>query len=69
MPGTGGIRKLRVAVAGRGKRGGARIAYYYRGSRELVYLILAYPKNVKENLTAAERREMRRLTAILESEA
>lgn len=66
--GTGGVRKLRVAISGRGKSGGARVVYYCRGSRERVYLILAYSKNVKENLTAAERSQMRRLTAILESQ-
>jgi len=55
MRDTGGVRKLRVALPGRGKSGGARVIYYYRGAKERVFLILAYPKNEKENLTGAER--------------
>jgi hypothetical protein len=65
---TGGVRKLRITLAGRGKRGGARVIYYYRGSRERVYLIAVYPKNVKISLTGTEKVEMRKLTAMLEAE-
>lgn len=68
IPGTGGVRKIRMALAGRGKRGGARVIYYYRGASERVFLILAYAKNVKENLTGAERQHMQRLTSMLEAE-
>lgn len=65
---TGGVRKLRITLAGRGKRGGARALHYYRGSRERVYLIAVYPKNVKISPTGAEKIEMRKLTAMLEAE-
>ncbi len=68
MRDTGGVRKLRVALPGRGKSGGARVIYYYRGAKERVFLILAYPKNEKENLNAAEKKRMRKLTAVLEAE-
>ena len=68
IPGTGGVRKLRTPAAGRGKRGGARVIYYYRGATERVYLILAYAKGVKEDLSGGERREIRRLVAKLEAE-
>ena len=68
VSGTGGVRKLRVALRGRGKSGGARVIYYFRGARQRVYLILAYRKNTKLNLTGAERRVMRTLVAKLESE-
>lgn len=68
VSGTGGVRKLRVALRGRGKSGGARVIYYFRGARQRVYLILAYRKNTRLNLTAAERRVMRTLVAKLESE-
>ena len=67
--GTGGVRKLRIALTGRGKRGGARVIYYYSGARERVYLIAVYPKSVKIGLSGAEKIEMRRLTATLEAEA
>jgi len=44
------------------------VIYYYRGANERVFLILAYQKNEKENLTGAERKRMRKLTAVLEAE-
>lgn len=66
--GTGGVRKLRVAMTGRGKSGGARLIYYYRESRRRIYLILIYPKSRKDNLTPAERNVMKKLTAAIEGE-
>lgn len=68
VPGTGGVRKLRVAPAGRGKRGGIRVVYYYQARRELVFLILAYAKTEQDTLSGAEKERMRRLIRQLESE-
>jgi hypothetical protein len=65
---TGGVRKLRVAVSGRGKRGGARIIYLYVRVRETIYMIAAFAKNVQENLTSEQKREMRLLTEVLKKE-
>jgi len=56
MPGSGGLRKLRVALPGRGKRGGARMIYYWQSARGTCYLIYAYAKNRQENLTPAQIR-------------
>ena len=69
IAGTGGVRKLRMRLAGRGKSGGARVIYYYHGTKQRVYLILAYAKNVKESLSEAEKQHLRRLTATLEAES
>lgn len=66
--GTGGIRKVRVALAGRGKSGGARVMYLYVERAARVYLVLAYPKNVKGALTDAEKQAVRTLAARLEQE-
>jgi hypothetical protein len=55
MPGTGGFRKVRVGRDGIGKRGGARVIYILRSSGFPIFLITAYPKNAKDNLTKAER--------------
>jgi hypothetical protein len=55
MPGTGGFRKVRVGRDGIGKRGGARIIYILRNSGFPIFLITAYPKNAKDNLTKTER--------------
>jgi hypothetical protein len=44
MPGTGGLRKLRWSRAGMGKRGGARVIYYYYNETAPLYLLMAYAK-------------------------
>ena len=66
--GTGGVRKLRVSLAGKGKSGGARLIYFYRQAKGRIYLILIYPKSRKDDLSQSECNEMRKLTAILEEE-
>jgi len=60
MPGTGGFRKVRVPRAGMGKRGGARVIYILRNEDFPIFLVAAYAKNVKENLTKQERNELAR---------
>jgi hypothetical protein len=65
MPGTGGVRKIRWALPGKGKRGGARVIYYYHSERLPVFLLAAYAKNEKANLSNAERNAMQRLVPIL----
>lgn len=49
--GSGGIRKVRVAVGSRGRSGGARVIYYWAVRRSLILLLYAYPKNVAADLT------------------
>src|SRR5450759_3319634 len=49
--GGGGIRKVRVAVGSRGKRGGARVIYYWAVRKDVILLLYAYPKNVAADLT------------------
>jgi hypothetical protein len=50
IPETGGVRKIRWALPGKGKRGGARVVYYYHSERLPVFLLAAYAKNEKANL-------------------
>jgi len=63
--GTGGVRKIRWALEGMGKRGGARVIYYYHNERLPVFLLSAYAKNRKADLSQAERNAMRRLVTTL----
>jgi hypothetical protein len=49
--GGGGIRKARVAVGSRGKRGGARVIYYWAVRKDVILLLFAYPKNAAADLT------------------
>lgn len=65
IPETGGVRKMRWALAGRGKRGGARVIYYYHNDRLPLFLLAAYGKSEKANLSMAERNAMKRLVPIL----
>jgi hypothetical protein len=59
MQGTGGARKLRWGVRGRGKRGGARAITFYAGPDLPVFLMALFGKNEKANLSKAERNELR----------
>ena len=65
IPGTGGVRKLRVAASGRGKRGGARVIYVFGGEDVPLFLLAAFAKNEKSDLSKAERNDLARLTAEL----
>ena len=65
IPGTGGVRKLRFAALGRGKRGGARVIYFYGGDDMPLYALLAYAKSAKTDVTPAERRAVATLTAAI----
>jgi mRNA-degrading endonuclease RelE of RelBE toxin-antitoxin system len=51
IKGGSGIRKIRVAIGSRGKRGGARVIYYWAAGRNLILLLYAYAKNVSPDLT------------------
>ena len=59
IEGTGGIRKVRVASSGRGKRGGSRVIYYHFVSAAQIALLLIYPKNQKDDLSSDERKALR----------
>ena len=65
IPGVRGLRKLRVPLPGRGKRGGARVIYYHWVSKEQCYLIYAYAKNVTANLSPDQ---LRRLADVMQAE-
>jgi hypothetical protein len=65
MEGTGGFRKMRIALEGRGKSGGARVIYFYSEWRGRIYMALVYPKSERVSLTAAQKQELRRLARIL----
>lgn len=66
IQGTNGLRKMRFAFEQRGKSGSVRVIYVDFEIYEKIYLITAYPKNEKENLTSAEKNELKQMIQILE---
>lgn len=52
VQGTGGVRKLRWAMTGRGKSGGLRVIYYWRVSKDEIWLLTMYSKNERENISS-----------------
>ncbi|WP_062063834.1 type II toxin-antitoxin system RelE/ParE family toxin [Cellvibrio sp. OA-2007] len=63
--GTGGIRKLRWAIQGKGKSGGARVIYYYHNEAIPLFLLTAFGKNEKTNISPAERNDLAKLADLL----
>lgn len=66
MQGTGGLRKVRFAFENRGKSGSARVVYVDFAVYEKIFLITAYPKNEKDNLSRSERNAVKKLIEYLE---
>ncbi|MBQ6944692.1 MAG: type II toxin-antitoxin system RelE/ParE family toxin [Ruminococcus sp.] len=66
MQGTGGLRKIRFAFEKQGKSGSARVVYVDFAVYEKIFLITAYPKNEKDNLSQAERNGIKKLIEALE---
>ena len=56
IPDTGGVRKVRFAASGKGKRGGARVIYYFLDDSIPLYALLVYAKNEKADLTPGDKR-------------
>jgi hypothetical protein len=68
IPGTGGARKARFAMGGKGKSGGGRVVYFVPTSRGVLYLLDIYAKRDKEDLSDAEKNALRRALEALEAE-
>lgn len=67
IQGTGGFRKIRMAIAGKGKSGGVRVIYYYIHHTK-VYLVMAYPKSKQDDLSATEKKQLKQLAKQLDGE-
>jgi len=68
IQGTGGIRKLRVAYNNKGKSGGVRVIYLDFAAYSKTYFITVYSKGEMDNLSQAERNELKELVVILKNE-
>ena len=65
IQGSGGIRKIRWKLKGRGKRGGVRIIYYWATNHGQLWMLYAFAKNEQEDLTKAQ---LLALKQVVESE-
>lgn len=65
IQGTGGVRKLRWAKAGKGKSSGVRVIYYYLNASMPLFLLTVFSKGEKENLSKGERNTLARLSRVL----
>lgn len=68
MRGTGGVRKMRFAFKYQGKSGSIRVIYVDFEAYEKIYLLTAYTKNEKDNLSQKERNEIKELITVLENQ-
>ncbi|MCU8036440.1 type II toxin-antitoxin system RelE/ParE family toxin [Shewanella sp. SM102] len=68
IKGTGGLRKVRMAVGNKGKSGSIRVLYVL-ALADKIYLVLAYPKAVKDSLTAEEKAKLKLIVQSLKGES
>jgi mRNA-degrading endonuclease RelE of RelBE toxin-antitoxin system len=59
--GSGGLRKIRWSINGRGKRGGVRIIYYWAVRKEIILMLLMYAKSDKDDLTSEQTKILKRI--------
>jgi hypothetical protein len=61
IPHSGGLRKMRWGMSGRGKRGGVRAIYYWVVAHDQILMLLMYPKNEKDDLTRLQLKVLREI--------
>ena len=68
IQGTGGARKVRIPLEGRGKSSGGRVIYVDVVVRERIYLLMAYPKNVQTDLSPDQKKMVRKVVETIKEE-
>jgi hypothetical protein len=61
IKGSGGLRKVRWAAKGAGKRGGARVIYYWAVAQDRLLMLFIYPKNVRDDLSQDQLKVLRKI--------
>ena len=65
IQGTGGLRKVRFGVGGKGKRGSLRVVYYFYNDTMPLFLLTVFAKNERDNLSKAERNALAKVARTL----
>jgi mRNA-degrading endonuclease RelE of RelBE toxin-antitoxin system len=65
IPATGGVRKLRWGLERRGKRGGARVIYYYHSAQIPLFIYSIYAKNMQSDLSSADKKELKQISKLI----
>lgn len=68
IQGTGGLRKVRWAIEGKGKSGGIRIMYLYLKMHGIIHLVFVFAKNESDNLTADEKKQLKQIVDAIKRE-
>jgi mRNA-degrading endonuclease RelE of RelBE toxin-antitoxin system len=68
IPGMGGLRKLRWAAKGKGRRGGSRVIYYFHNFEIPLFLMAIFAKNVRNDLSPAQRKALARQLSAMKTE-
>lgn len=68
IQGTGGARKMRIQLDGRGKSGGGRVVYLDVFEKEKLYLLFAYPKSVQDDLTQEQKKMIKAIVDAIKKE-
>ncbi len=64
IPGSGGLRKVRVPAKGKGKRGGGRVIYFWLQADGQIFLLYAYAKNDRSDITPKQAKFLRSLVEV-----
>jgi hypothetical protein len=64
IQGLDGLRKIRLALPGKGKRGGARVIYFWRTAEDQILFVLVYAKHSQGNLTDAQKKILKRIMEV-----
>ena len=65
IKGSGGLRKIRWSIPGKGKRGGVRVIYYFVKQEKIILMLLIYAKSEKDELT---KEQLKKLKSLVEEE-
>lgn len=68
IPATGGARKVRIPLPGRGKSGGGRLIYVFIQVGSAIHFLLCYPKNVQGDLTEKQKKALREIVEAIKEE-